>query len=279
MCPSYSSVVKRTAFVLGGGGNLGAIQVGMLGAAFEVGLIPDILIGCSVGALHAGVLAAEPSLKGVAVLERVWRGVDVASLFPTGRSVLGLLTSRGLALRGDAALRKLVETAIPFARFEDAVVPLHVVTTSLRTGRERWFDRGPVIEPILASAALPAVFPPVEIDGELLVDGGVVDNVPVSRAIALGAERIVVFHVGNFDRARPTPKRPIDVLLQAFSIARSYRFLAETEVPPPGVELVVLPGFDPGPLRRNDFSRSSVLIDKAWGSTRTYLTELVPDQA
>jgi NTE family protein len=209
----------------------------------------------------------------------VWRGIDVASLFPTGRSVLGLLTSRGLALRGDTALRRLVETAIPFARFEDAVVPLHVVTTSLRTGRERWFDRGPVIEPILASAALPAVFPPVEIDGELLVDGGVVDNVPVSRAIALGAERVVVFHVGNFDRARPAPKRPIDVLLQAFSIARSYRFLAETEIQPPGVELIVLPGFDPGPLRRNDFSHSNALIDKAWSSTRTYLTELVRDQA
>jgi NTE family protein len=269
--------VKRTAFVLGGGGNLGAIQVGMLGAAFEVGLVPDLLVGCSVGALHAAVLAADPSLKGVAVLERVWRGVDVASLFPTGRSVLGLLTSRGLALRSDTALRRLVESALPFRRFEDAPVPLHVVATSLRTGRERWFDRGPVIEPILASAALPAVFPPVEIDGELLVDGGVVDNVPVSRAVAVGAERVVVFHVGNFDRARPAPRRPIDVLLQAFSIARSYRFLVETAAPPPGVELVVLPGFDPGPLRRNDFSQSSRLIDRAWANARTFLGELATE--
>ena len=270
--------MKRTAFVLGGGGNLGAIQVGMLGAALEAGLTPDVLIGCSVGALHAAVLAGEPSLKGVAVLERVWRGVDVASLFPSGRSVLGLLTSRGLALRNDIALRRLVETSVPFRRFEDALVPLHVVTTSLRTGRERWFDSGPVIEPILASAALPAVFPPVQIDGELLVDGGVVDNVPVSRGVAVGAERVVVFHVGNFDRARPAPKRPIDVLLQAFSIARSYRFLVETDLHPPGVELVVLPGFDPGTLRRNDFSHSSELIDKAWANARSYLSRVL-DQA
>src|SRR5260370_15586610 len=89
----YSSVVKRTAFVLGGGGNLGAIQVGMLGAALEVGLIPDVLIGCSVGALHAGVLAAEPNLKGVAVLERVWRGGAVGSPFPTRPSLLRLPTN------------------------------------------------------------------------------------------------------------------------------------------------------------------------------------------
>jgi NTE family protein len=268
--------VQRTAFVLGGGGNLGAIQVGMLGAAIESGIRPDLLIGCSVGALHAAVLAGDPSLQGVAQLDRVWRGLDVAALFPSGRSVLGLLTNRGLALRPDTALRALVVSAVRFQRFEQAAVPLHVVATSLRTGRERWFDTGPVMEPILASAALPAVFPPVEIDGELLVDGGVVDNVPVSRAIALGATRVVVFHVGNFDRARPRPKRPIDVLLQSFSIARSYRFLTEIASPHEGIEMLVLPGFDPGPLRRNDFSRSSELIDKAWASGLAYLDAHAP---
>src|SRR5207248_1516252 len=108
------------------------------------------------------------------------------------------------------------------------------------------FGGGPVVAPGLASAALPAVFPPVEIDGELFIDGGVVDNVPLKRAISLGARRVYVFHVGNFTKGRPDPKRPIDVLLQAFSIARSYRYLADVESAPEDVELITLPGVDPG---------------------------------
>ena len=135
-------------------------------------------------------------------------------------------------------------------------MPVHVNATSLATGRGHWFTSGPAVEAILASAALPAVFPPVFIDGEAFIDGGVVDNVPISRAVALGVQRVYVLHVGNFTRPRPLPRRPIDVLLQSFSIARNHRFLAETDDPPAEVELVVLPGVDPGRIRRNDFSRS-----------------------
>ena len=148
---------------------------------------------------------------------------------------------------------------------------MQVVATSLVTGRPRWFSQGPVVEPVLASAALPAIFPPVMIDGEAFIDGGVVDNVPISRAVALGAHRVYVLHVGNFARPRQLPRRPIDVLLQSFSIARNHRFLAETDDPPPDVELVVLPGVDPGRLRRNDFSRSRDLMDGAYAAAREFL--------
>jgi NTE family protein len=165
----------------------------------------------------------------------------------------------------------LVERTLPYRRFEDAAVPLHVVTTSLRTGRERWFDCGPVVEPILASSALPAVLPPVEIDGELLVDGGVVDNVPISRGIALGATRVYVLHVGNFERPRPAPKRPIEVLLQSFSIARNHRFVAEHEEQHAGVEIVVLPAIDPGALKRHDFRQAAALIDRAHATAAAFL--------
>ena len=96
----------------------------------------------------------------------------------------------------------------------------------------------------------------MEINGENYIDGGVVDNVPISRAVHLKAERVYVLHVGNFTRPRQLPKRPIDVLLQSFSIARNHRFLAETDEPPEGMDLVVLPAVDPGRIRRNDFSRS-----------------------
>ena len=261
-----------TAFVLGGGGNLGAIQVGMIRALVDRGITPDVVVGCSVGALNAACLAADPTPTGVDHLEHVWRTLDGEAICPPGRlSGLWLLTRKYRALQSNAGLRKLIETSLPFRRFEETTIPLHVVATSLRTGRERWFTSGPVVEPILASAALPAVFPPVMIDSELFIDGAVVDNVPLSRALAVGADRIYVLHVGNFDKPRPEPKRPIDALLQSFSIARNYRFLAETASPPEGVEIVVLPSLDPENVKYNDFSRSDELIARGRSVTGSFL--------
>jgi NTE family protein len=261
-----------TAIVLGGGGNLGATQVGMLRALLERGVEPTVLIGCSVGALNAAGLAAEPTMAGVDRLERVWRELDGEAIVAPGRlSALWLMTRKYRALQANDGLRKLLETSLPFRNFEEARVPLHVVATSMRTGGERWFSRGPVVEPILASAALPAVFPPVEINGELLIDGAVVNNVPISKALELGATRIYVLHVGNFERPRRAPKRPLDALLQSFSIARNFRFQQETERPPAGTELIVLPGVDPGTVKYNDFGRSRELIERAHRATAAWL--------
>jgi NTE family protein len=261
-----------TAFVLGGGGNLGAVQVGMLQALFELGVVPEVVIGCSVGALNAAGLAADPTLAGVRKMRDVWLNLNGDELWPAGRiSGLWMLGRKGQAIQPNTGLRQLIERALPYQRLEDAVLPVHVNATSLETGRGHWFTSGSAVDAILASAALPSVFPPVVVDGQAYIDGGVVDNVPISRALALGARRIFVLHVGNFARPRQLPRRPIDVLLQSFSIARNHRFLAETDDPPPDVELVVLPGIDPGRIRRNDFSRSRDLMDRAYVSAREFL--------
>jgi len=261
-----------TAFVLGGGGNLGAVQVGMLQALFEFGVVPGVMIGCSVGALNAAGMAADPTLAGVRRVRDIWVNLDSDELWPAGRiSGLWMLGRKGQAIQPNTGLRRLVERTLPYKRLEDAVIPVHVNATSLETGRGHWFTSGPAVDAILASAALPAVFPPVVIGGEAYIDGGVVDNVPISRALALGARRIFVLHVGNFARPRQLPRRPIDVLLQSFSIARNHRFLAEVGDPPPDVELVVLPAVDPGRIRRNDFSRSRDLIDRAYAAATEFL--------
>ena len=265
--------IPGTAFVLGGGGNLGAVQVGMLQALLEAGVTPDVVIGCSVGALNAAGLAADPSAAGVRRMRETWLGLDGDELFPAGRVTgLWMLGRRGQAIQANTGLRNLIERTLPYKRLEDAPIPVHVNATSLQTGRGRWFTSGSAVDAILASAALPAVVPPVVVDGEAYIDGGVVDNVPISRALALGARRIYVLHVGNFARPRQLPKRPIDVLLQSFSIARNHRFLAETDDPPPDVEIVVLPGVDPGRIRRNDFSKSRELIERAYAAAREFLS-------
>ncbi len=148
------------------------------------------------------------------------------------------------------------------------------MATNLVTGRARWFDRGPVLPAVQASAALPAALPPVEIDGDPHIDGAVVDNVPVSRALFHGVERIVVLHVGNFERPRSLPKRPLDVLLQSFSIARNSRFDEDLARVPQDVEVVVLPGVDPGPLKRDDFTRTAELIERAHAAAAAHLDVL-----
>ena len=262
-----------TAFVLGGGGNLGAVQVGMLQALIEIGIVPEVLIGCSVGALNAAGLAADPTAAGVRRMRDTWLNLDGDDLWPAGRiSGLWMLGRKGQAIQPNTGLRRLIERTLPYKRLEDAVVPVHLNATSLETGRGHWFTTGPAVEAILASAALPAVFPPVVIGGQAYIDGGVVDNVPISRALALGARRVYVLHVGNFAQPRQLPRRPIDVLLQSFSIARNHRFLAETDDPPPDVELVILPAVNPGRIRRNDFSRSRDLIDRGYAAARGFLT-------
>lgn len=253
----------KTAFVLGGGGNLGAVQVGMVRALLEQGIAPDLILGCSVGALNGAAIAGDPTVGGADRLVEVWGSLHGTDVFPPSglSSVVSLLRRGRHSLGTNDGLRRLIETMLDYRNFEEAAVPLQVVATSLTTGVERWFSVGPIVEPILASAALPAVYPPVEIHGELHVDGGVVDNVPIARAVALGAERVYVCHVGNFERPRPTPKRPVDVLLQSFSIARNHRFSTDVNRPWPGVELIVLPAVNPGVLHRGDFRRATELID------------------
>ena len=120
--------------------------------------------------------------------------------------------------------------------FADLVVPFQCVATDIDQAREVWFSEGPLIEPILASAALPAVLPPVEIDGIRYMDGAVLNDVPVTRAVGLGATHVYVLHTGTFDRPRPEPRRPLDVALQAYWIARRARFQRDLAALPPDVD-------------------------------------------
>src|SRR5438067_1371881 len=195
----------RTAFVLGGGGNLGSIQVGQLKALFERGIVPDAVIGCSVGALNGAAIADDPSLDGVGRLELLWRGLAGKDIFPSpgiGSRGPWRFVRNGLSAYGDTGLRQLVSW-LRFRTFEEAKLPFWVVATSLRHGVEQWFNHGDVTLPLLASTALPGVFPPVTIDGEDYIDGGVVNNVPISKAFELRARKVYVLDVGNLERERP----------------------------------------------------------------------------
>src|ERR1700736_2282737 len=180
-----------TAFVLSGGASLGASQLGMLLGLAKAGITPDLIVGTSVGALNGGWVAMGPDVDGIGALADVWRSLSRNDVFPTHPIVglLGLLGQRP-NLVPDEGLRRLVTDHLRFSRLEDAPIPLHVVATDVLSGQDALLSSGDAVEAIMASAAIPAVFPPVNINGRDLIDGGVVNNTPLSHAVALGADRV-----------------------------------------------------------------------------------------
>jgi NTE family protein len=249
-----------TAFVLAGGGSRGAGQVGMLAELTDRGIRPDRVYGASVGAVNAAAYCGDPTPEGMKRLAEVWLEVTGEDVFPRGR-VHGpwKFFQQRPAAHSNAGLRRIIERGLVFERIEEAVIPLEVVATSLTEGRERWLTEGPAVEAILASAAIPAMLPPVTIGDELLVDGGVLDNVPISRAIAGGARRIYVLLCGPLHFRPPPPRRPVETLVTSFFVAVHARFVRELAALPPGVEVVVFSGADPATDYR-DFSGSAELI-------------------
>lgn len=260
----------RTAFVLSGGGNHGCAQVGMLRALLERGIFPDVMIGTSAGALNGSAIAANPTMSGVDHLTGVWTALRTEHIFPGGR--LGRawsLLSGGDHLYSNQGLAGLIDRMAPAHWFDELVVPLRVITTDLATGEEVVIASGPLKPALLASSALPGSFPPVLHDHRTLVDGGVVDNVPLSHALAGPSDRIYVLNVSGGVADSPV-RNPLDVVLRAFTIARNLRFERELATAPPQIEIVVLPRPADG-RSPFDFAGSDTIIDEAYALAARFL--------
>jgi NTE family protein len=245
------------AFVLGGGGGpLGAHEVGMLRALVERGIRPDLVLGTSIGAINGAAVAADPSPAGVERLTRMWAAIDRTDVL--GGSVFGRLATLARTrthLHDNGPLRALLAEGLPAARIEELAVEFQCVAACIERASEHWFADGPLVDAVLASAAVPGILPPVEIGGEHFIDGGIVNSIPVSRAVALGASRVFVLHVGRVDRPLVPPRWPWEVGLVAFEIARRHRFVGDLAALPDGIELHVLPTGQQEPPRYTDLSQ------------------------
>jgi|tagenome__1003787_1003787.scaffolds.fasta_scaffold20957729_4 NTE family protein len=277
--PSTSAPAGRggTAFVLGGGGVLGAAEVGMLRALFERGIRPDLIVGTSVGAINGALVAADPTPTAVDRLRQVWE--DMASQRIFAGSVLarvGTLVRTRTHLHPREPLRDLLTAHLPVQTFDELAVPFQCVAASIERAAEHWFTEGPLVDAVLASCAVPGLLPPVEIDGEHFLDGGLVHSIPVGRAVALGAGTIYVLHVGRIDRPLQPPATPWEVAQVSFEIARRHRFVGDLAALPPGVRLHVLPAGDEAPpstanLRYRNFNQVPERIDQAYVAACGYL--------
>jgi NTE family protein len=271
-----------TAFVLGGGGQLGAHEAGMLRALLERDVVPDLVVGTSVGAINGAAIATSPTVEMAQRLGETWTAIENSDVF--AGSVFGRLATlarTGTHLHENTALRATLTEAFEIALIEDLPVRFQCVAASVEAAAEHWFSSGPLVEAVMASSAVPGLLPPVEIGGEHFLDGGIVNSIPVDRALSLGATRIFVMHVGRVDRPLAPPRWPWEVALVAFEIARRHRFVGDLAAIPQGVEVHVMPTGQPEPPRYNDFSalRYRVSpdvgegIERAYRASRAYLEE------
>jgi len=267
----------RVAFVLGGGGLLGATQVGMLRALLESGRRPSLVVGTSVGALNGAAISADPSVAGADALEKLWgsladSGIFSGSLF----SQAGTLVRHRTHLHSAEPLRQLLTGQLP-PLIEDLPIQFQCVAASIERAAAHWFASGSLADAVLASCAVPGLLPPVRIGDEHFLDGGLVHSIPVGRALALGATEIYVLHVGRIERPLSAPRSPWDVGLIAFEVARRHRFVEEMATLPRTVRAHVLPsGEDATPLisvRYRSSASVATRIQRGYEATAAYLAQ------
>jgi NTE family protein len=262
---------KPTAFVLAGGGSFGAIQVGMMHSLAKHGVVADLVVGSSVGAINGAYYAGDPSLKGVLGLEAVWRGLKRRDVFPvTWRSLAGFMWRRDFLIPHDG-IRKLVEDHLPYRNLEEAALPVHIVTTDFVSGDSVVLSEGPAAEAILASTAIPGAFTPVHYRNRFLADGAISSNTPVRVAVAKGAKRLVVLPAGHACAVERPPVGAVANALHALTLLIARQLVAELEGLASDIEYVVVPPLCPLVGSPYDFSRTDEHIARAIANTDAWL--------
>jgi NTE family protein len=267
-----TQVKSKTAFVLAGGGSLGAVQVGMLKALTISGIHPDFIVGSSVGAINGAYFAARPNEKGLRDLSSIWEGMTSKDIFPFSllRGLIRLLMRRDHLLEPDG-LRRLIENNLPYRLLEEATIPCHVVATDIIGGQEVVFSNGSASTALLASTAIPAIFPPIAHGNSFLVDGGIANNTPVSTAIDLGATKVIVLPTGFACALKTPPRGAVPIALQAMNLITARQLATDLERLAHMAKLVAIPPLCPMAISPYDLSHSAELIDQAKSSTLTWI--------
>jgi NTE family protein len=263
------------AFVLAGGASLGAIEAGMLRALYERGIGPELIVGTSAGALNGAYIASRsPTVQTATTLAMMWRATKTFDVFPPNplTAAAGLIGARDYLVSNSGVKRILRENA-QFKRMEDAAISFHVIATDILTGRELRLSRGDAESAVLASAAIPGVFPSIKRDGLTLVDGGVADNTPISHAVELGADTIYVLPTGAPCALKQPPRGAIEMLVHAISLLINERLARDIERYSDQVELTVLPPPCPQTVFPSDFDHAEELIAEGYELARQALDE------
>lgn len=250
----------QTALVCTGGGVYGAAQAGMLAELARAGFRPDVLVGVSAGALNSTYMAARFEYPRAEELTAIWESLDRRTVFPARNATQLFHIVRGRdALQPDYGLRSLIERCSPLHDLSEAETPVHIGAVCVRTGELIWWTSGEALPRLCASAALPGVVRPVDVDGRLFFDGGVLANVPIPRAAELGARQIIVLDVSASASKEGAPGSALDALLRAFRHSRNALHTKEMGSLSSKVQIISVTGELPS-VGASDFSRGAELV-------------------
>jgi NTE family protein len=263
----------KTAFVFAGGGSYGAVQVGMLRALCAHNIRPDLVAGSSVGAINGAFYAGMPSTSGIERLEALWRGLRRQDVFPIALSDLfgALLNSNHLF--EPSGLRRLLVENLPYSQLQDSAIPVHVMATDLLTGSSVRLSAGPAVSAVLASCAIPAIYPPVRIDNRKLIDGAIACNTPIRAAIELGATRLIILPTSFACPHAAPPRGVFASAFHAMGLFVMQQLKQDTKLYARHAEIVMVPPICPLAAAPYDFSRVGQMIDLAARSTERWLED------
>ena len=276
--PSSGNSSRKTAFVFAGGGSFGAIQVGMMQALAAHGVVADMVVGSSVGALNGAYYAGAPTLDGVKHLAKIWRGLRRQDVFPVStRTLLGFLWRRDFLITHDG-VRKLIDDHLPYKNLQDAKLPVHIVTTNIVTGGTVVLSEGPAAEAIVASTSIPGVFESVHYRNMFLADGAISSNTPINVAIEKGARRLIILPTGFACAGKVPPKGAVANVLHAVTLLISRQMIDDLDYIDPSIEYHVVPPLCPLVGSPYDFSRTDEHIERAIRETARWIARGGLDQ-
>ena len=272
--PIIDNLPRPVAFVFSGGTSLGAVQVGMLMGVFEANIVPDLLVGTSVGAINAASVGQGFTKSRLQHLASIWSGLKTSDVFgrPGLKSALSLVSGRGALSSADNLLR-LLETHLPNSH-SDLVIQTAVVATEFLTGSPVMLSKGDLVLNVLASSAIPMIFPSVTVGGRQLVDGGVVAHVPLAQAEMLGAQTMVVFDAGYPCKLAKLPKGPKEKALHYITLMLHRQSFGLLSLLNQNLTVIYLPAPCPLDVPAYDFSQGSRLISAGFESAHSFLAEL-----
>lgn len=264
-----------TALVLCGGGSRGAVEVGLYRALAELGVRVDLIVGTSVGAINGAAIAA--GISPIA-LARFWKDLRRQDLFALNRPLFWKLVWAD-SLYDHRPLRKFLERVVPARRFEDLRIPFIVTGTDFETGQPVYWREGNLLDAIMASVAMPGLFPPQVVGGVQVVDGGVTDNVPIDVAVTEGADTVIFILCACCDRTTRPVRGLVPILRRALSIAIDRKYHADIQryagqarlialEPPIGLEIDLLDFSHTGELIEQGYA-SAIVALKEWAVVRT----------
>lgn len=273
MTPDELAELPRPlAFLLPGGGALGAYQVGVLRALTGAGVVPDMLIGVSAGAVNASLFAWNQGVDGVRRIESVWRNIQRRDLMRFNPARLALaIVGRQPSFLDNRHGRHFLRQQLGHRLLEHSPVPLVIVATDLASGQPVGLRTGDAVTAVLASAAFPGVYPPVEFEGRRYIDGGVVADVPLDLAVELGAATALVLPVPP-SQSGDVPRHAIDILLRSSTFGVEAHGRSVLLRPPPGLKVIEVPA-PPSQLSTFDVGRTAAMIDEGAANAGAWLTQ------